>query len=164
MSSALTSAQEESLIPKLDALEEIRALGGDSGISVPGIVVAGNQSVGKSSVIESLCGISLPRGATMTTRVPLVLRVASDASLDKPYAVIGKEADLSGKKHIDLADVGAAIERLTAELMDGSDAVRDTPIHLKVMQQNGPSMTLIDLPGITWERDGVDIHEETTVR
>lgn len=63
--STLFDALAASLVPKLDALEEIRALlGSDASISVPGVVVAGNQSAGKSSVIESLCGIKLPRGRT----------------------------------------------------------------------------------------------------
>lgn len=48
---------------------------------MPGIIVAGNQSTGKSSVLESVSGIPLPRGETITTRVPLILRLERNESL-----------------------------------------------------------------------------------
>lgn len=44
-------------------------------IRVPNIVVIGDQSASKSSVLESLSGISLPRGQNITTRCPLVMRL-----------------------------------------------------------------------------------------
>ena len=45
------------------------------GVKLPTIVVVGDQSHGKSSVLESLAGIDLPRGSGVVTRVPLILRL-----------------------------------------------------------------------------------------
>jgi len=46
--------------PKLDAIEQIRGDLNAENIEVPGIVVAGAQSSGKSSLLESLSDITLP--------------------------------------------------------------------------------------------------------
>ncbi|GJT78123.1 putative dynamin-related protein 4A [Tanacetum coccineum] len=49
-------------------------------ITLPTIVVIGDQSSGKSSVIESLTGISLPCG--IRTRVPLIIRLQQHSDSD----------------------------------------------------------------------------------
>ena len=64
--------------PMLDVVDKIRVLGvTEENIQLPTIVVVGDQSSGKSSVLESLAGITLPRGQGIATRVPLVLRLQS---------------------------------------------------------------------------------------
>lgn len=76
----------------------------------------------------------------LTTRVPLVLRLTCDASIDAPYAEIGKHADLSGAERVALDGVAEAIERLTAEQLEGCQAsVKDAPVHLRIVQKSGPS-------------------------
>lgn len=53
------------LLNKIDALRELR-LG--SLVSLPQLVVVGDQSSGKSSVLESVTGFSLPRATGLCTR------------------------------------------------------------------------------------------------
>jgi hypothetical protein len=127
----------------------VRALLRGVAISVPGVVVAGAQSSGKSSVIESLCGINLPRGETITTRVPLVLRMNADPLLEAGYALISTHTDFKDAEKLALPGVGERIAQLTAELAGESGAVKDEPIHVKVTLPQGPTLTLINLPGIT---------------
>lgn len=62
----------------LEVIERVRPLlKGLSGerIVVPGIVVVGAQSSGKSSVLEHATGLGFPRGEGMCTRVPTVVSV-----------------------------------------------------------------------------------------
>ncbi|CAM9842307.1 unnamed protein product, partial [Ascophyllum nodosum] len=68
---------EARLSSTLESLEMLR-LQGNEEVSVPGVVVTGAQSAGKSSVLEALGGIKLPRGQNITTRVPLVLSLQND--------------------------------------------------------------------------------------
>ncbi|KLO07662.1 hypothetical protein SCHPADRAFT_945077 [Schizopora paradoxa] len=60
------------LIPLVD---DLRSLGADAIIELPGVVVVGNQSAGKSSLVEALSGISVPRNANTCTRCPMECRL-----------------------------------------------------------------------------------------
>ncbi|CAF1162122.1 unnamed protein product, partial [Rotaria sp. Silwood1] len=42
-------------------------------IPLPQIVVVGDQSVGKSSILEAISGVELPRAQNICTRCPLEL-------------------------------------------------------------------------------------------
>lgn len=55
-------------------------LGRTSDIQLPGIVVIGDQSTGKSSVLEAISGVELPRGTVSlyVASVQLIRRLHSD--------------------------------------------------------------------------------------
>ncbi len=44
-------------------------------MQLPSIVVVGDQSSGKSTVVESISGVNLPRGQNITTRTPIMVRL-----------------------------------------------------------------------------------------
>jgi len=80
--------------PILDQIDRVReALGKDNSIdiSLPTIVVIGDQSSGKSSVIESISRISLPKGATCVTRCPLILKLRNITDDEDDHALIYHE-------------------------------------------------------------------------
>lgn len=84
----MVSSCNEKIRPVLDAVENLRRLNiTKEGIQLPTIVVVGDQSSGKSSVLESLAGISLPHGQGICTRVPLVMGLQSHP-LPKPELVL----------------------------------------------------------------------------
>ena len=57
-------------------VNKLRDLGINQTIPLPRIAVVGDQSAGKSSLLESIVGIDfLPRGTGTVTRVPLELRL-----------------------------------------------------------------------------------------
>ena len=163
MAGAIDSEMGARLSPTLMALEDLRdLLDGNDEVSIPGIVVAGAQSAGKSSVLEALSGMKLPRGRNITTRVPVILSL-QEVPGAPTHALVSGGAGTCGSKTIDLADVGAEIEAFTAKLAGAGTGVRQTPIYLLAVRSSGPTLTIIDLPGITHnsEDKSQDIHTET---
>ncbi|KAF8515813.1 P-loop containing nucleoside triphosphate hydrolase protein [Hysterangium stoloniferum] len=55
---------------QLNVINKLHSLDANLGIDIPQIVVVGSQSAGKSSLIESISGITLPRSSGTCTRCP----------------------------------------------------------------------------------------------
>ncbi|XVF30396.1 hypothetical protein REPUB_Repub16aG0053600 [Reevesia pubescens] len=71
----ILSTYNDRIRPLLEVVDRLRNLMVmKEGIELPTIVVVGDQSSGKSSVLESLASINLPRGQGICTRVPLIMR------------------------------------------------------------------------------------------
>lgn len=167
----IQSIFEGHLRKKLDVLESIRADLNEEKITVPGIVVCGSQSTGKSSVLESVSGIPLPRGEKITTRVPLILRLEGSELLapGEVKMYIGRDADVIGKgTEVGYDDISNMIQQLTDQLVgpDNQGGVSNLPIHLKVIRRDSPTLTLIDLPGIAYnsadEAQSATIYAQTS--
>ncbi|VDB92372.1 unnamed protein product [Peniophora sp. CBMAI 1063] len=61
----------------LKLVQKLTAAGAHEFLAVPRVVVIGNQSAGKSSVVEAISGITVPRDAGTCTRCPMECRMAS---------------------------------------------------------------------------------------
>ncbi|RWR75010.1 dynamin-related protein 4C [Cinnamomum micranthum f. kanehirae] len=115
------------------------------GIQLPTIVVVGDQSSGKSSVLESLAGISLPRGQGICTRVPLIMRL-QDHHSDKVELQLEYESKTIQTSEARVSD---AINVATEEIAGTGKGISHTPLTLVVRKKGVPDLTMIDLPGIT---------------
>lgn len=140
---------------KLDALERIRsALKDVAGerISVPGIVVVGGQSSGKSSVLEHATGLAFPRGEGMCTRVPTIVSVEPVGDDDATSITVATDPtytnDASTMEADDANGFAEAIQAATNELTPEGE-IGDSPIYVKYRRHGGPAFTLTDVPGIT---------------
>ncbi|PIA36053.1 hypothetical protein AQUCO_03400153v1 [Aquilegia coerulea] len=132
--------------PLLDAIDKLRLLQVmKEGIQLPTIVVVGDQSSGKSSVLESLAGISLPRGQGICTRVPLIMRLQHH-STPIPELLL----EFHGKTiPTDETHISEAISNATDEIAGSGKGISNTPLTLVVKKQGVPDLTMVDLPGIT---------------
>ena len=76
--------------PILNAFDKIRELlhSEKNKIEIPTIVVVGDQSSGKSSVLESISRISLPRGDNTVTRSPIELQMKNVTRVEDEIAEI----------------------------------------------------------------------------
>ena len=127
----------------------MRDLGLNQHITLPRIAVLGQQSSGKSSVLESIVGIDfLPRGDGVVTRRPLELRLnhLSDKAA-KPWGIFPEE--IPGKKFFNFNEVRNSINELTDKVCGANKGIIDKPIVLNVYSPSCPDLTLVDLPGIT---------------
>ena len=75
MATTLQETFEENVRPFIDIIDELRSLGLQKDVALPDVVVVGDQSAGKSSVLEAISGVELPRGTNIVTRCPLELRL-----------------------------------------------------------------------------------------
>ncbi|PIA36052.1 hypothetical protein AQUCO_03400152v1 [Aquilegia coerulea] len=143
---ALLTSYNDRIRPLLDAVDRLRHLKVmQEGIQLPTIVVVGDQSSGKSSVLESLAGISLPRGQGICTRVPLIMRLQHHPS---PVAQLYLE--FKGKTvHTDELHISEAICDATDEIAGDGKGISNFPLTLVVKKQGVPDLTMVDLPGIT---------------
>ncbi|KAJ3691132.1 hypothetical protein LUZ61_020296 [Rhynchospora tenuis] len=158
---ALESSYNNNIRPLLDAVDQLRHLKvTQEGIQLPTIVVVGDQSSGKSSVLESLAGISLPRGQGICTRVPLIMRLQGDSDITEPSLHLEY-----GNKTVPTSEdeIAAAINNATVEIAGAGKGISDKPITLVVKKKSVPDLTLVDLPGITRvpvEGQPADIYEQ----
>ncbi|KAI3990667.1 hypothetical protein MKX01_022967 [Papaver californicum] len=145
-STPLISNFNDRIRPVLDAVDKLHHLKVmDEGIQLPTIVVVGDQSSGKSSILESLAGISLPRGQGICTRVPLIMRLQNHSS-PKPKLHLefhGKEVPT------DEASISEAISSATDEIAGNGKCISNTPLTLVVNKKGVPDLTMVDLTGIT---------------
>ncbi|CDY23281.1 BnaA08g12650D [Brassica napus] len=144
----IISSYNDHIRPLLDTVDRLRNLNVmKEGIQLPTIVVVGDQSSGKSSVLESLAGISLPRAAdTICTRVPLVMRLQRSSSPEPKICLkYGDKSYSTDEEHI-TEDICTATEAIAGKF---SIKTKYTPLELYVRRQSVPDLTMVDLPGIT---------------
>jgi hypothetical protein len=135
-----SSGIQKKLRPLIDLIDELRENGVSHFISLPSIVVVGDQSSGKSSVIESLSGLELPRGIGCVTRCPIIIRMVR--SFENKNEIIFNEQQLKSPE--ELPD---KILQLQEKLTGNKKGISDTPINITVYSPDVYDLTLIDLPG-----------------
>ncbi|XP_057182161.1 interferon-induced GTP-binding protein Mx-like [Triplophysa rosa] len=137
---------EERIRPFIDLIDTLRSVGVQKELALPTIVVIGDQSSGKSSVLEALSGVSLPRGSGIVTRCPLELKLRQERS------GINWKASISyGGKNVVIKDPSSVEQHISEaqnELAGKGVGICDEPITLTIMSPNVCDLTLIDLPGI----------------
>ena len=69
----MNSEYSRSIKPILDVYDKVREVLHYEEIELPKIVVVGDQSSGKSSVLESITKIALPRGENTVTKCPIII-------------------------------------------------------------------------------------------
>ncbi|KAK3441336.1 hypothetical protein EUGRSUZ_B01401 [Eucalyptus grandis] len=133
--------------PQLDVIDRLRNLMVmNEGIHLPTIVVIGDQSSGKSSVLESLAGIKLPQEQGICTRVPLIVRLQDNPQADRPELYL----DFNGKfVPTNEDDVAKAINNATDEIACNGKGVSNTLLTLVIKKYGVPDLTMVDLPEIT---------------
>ncbi|XP_028608383.1 interferon-induced GTP-binding protein Mx1-like [Grammomys surdaster] len=142
----LCSQYEEKVRPHIDLIDSLRALGVEQDLALPAIAVIGDQSSGKSSVLEALSGVALPRGSGIVTRCPLVLKLKQlKPGAEWKGKVIYKDTE------IEISDPSLVEKEINKaqDLIAGKGSkISSELISLEVSSPHVPDLTLIDLPGI----------------
>ncbi|XDV31671.1 hypothetical protein PO909_002634, partial [Leuciscus waleckii] len=136
----------ESVQPLIELIDSLRMIALDKDIDLPSIAVVGDQSSGKSSVLEALSGVALPRGSGIVTRCPLQLKLRK---LKKgPWT-----GTISYSGHNETFHDPLMVDNLVREaqnkLAGNTVGICDELISLEISSPDVCDLTLIDLPGIT---------------
>ncbi|XP_069492145.1 interferon-induced GTP-binding protein Mx3-like isoform X2 [Ambystoma mexicanum] len=142
----LCAQYEEKIRPCIDLIDSLRALGVEKDLALPAIAVIGDQSSGKSSVLEALSGVTLPRGSGIVTRCPLELK------LKKVEPGTEWHGKISYKNYTNELESPSEVEDEIVQAQNalaGDDVgISHELISLEVFSPSVPDLTLIDLPGI----------------
>ncbi|XP_013865327.1 interferon-induced GTP-binding protein Mx [Austrofundulus limnaeus] len=142
----LNQQYEEKVRPCIDLIDSLRSLGVEKDLALPAIAVIGDQSSGKSSVLEALSGVALPRGSGIVTRCPLELKMKRRKEGQEWYGKICYQ------DHEEELDNPTVVEKKIREAQDEMAGVgvgiSDDLISLEIASPEVPDLTLIDLPGI----------------
>lgn len=174
--------------PLLDSLDEIRnkLTGCDLKLEFPAVIVCGQESTGKSSVLERLCMFPFfPRDHGITTRMPvrLRLRYADAKSLEQVAQNLGRDFN-PDKMYICISFKDTEKKTYAVNSEDPGDGSRiilgcqsyvlekhsndksfcREPLLIEAWSRSLPDLELIDLPGVynaKVEGEGFDIVETT---
>lgn len=143
----------------LDAIDRLRLKGLHHYVNIPQIVVCGDQSSGKSSVLEALSHIRFPAKDNLCTRfaTEVILRRTSDVRTDVsiiPSTTRSEEERIQLARFsypdLSLEDVPSVIE--SAKRAMGLDtnvrAFSDDILRIESCGPEQPQLTLVDLPGL----------------
>ncbi|KAI3321397.1 dynamin family protein [Xylariaceae sp. AK1471] len=161
---ALAGLCSEDQLELLDSVDRLRLQGLDHYVSLPQIIVCGDQSSGKSSVLEAISGVPFPVKSNLCTRFPteLVLRRTARIGVTVsivPHSSLGlsEQSRLAGfhEKLDSFEGFPALVEKAKAAMgisTHGKAFAKDL-LRVEITGPNRPHLTIVDLPGL--------IHSET---
>ena len=155
----MDKAFNDNIRPLLDLAEKLTPLLKGTNIKLPRIASCGMQSHGKSSTLESITHISLPKGDGTVTICPIKISLRNS---DKEYARIKFEFESESKyKTIKLNEISDKIleyqneakkmHAVETEVKKEEIKLFDEVIQVEVNRKNAPNLTLYDLPGLNFK-------------
>uniref|UniRef100_A0A3B1JHR8 Interferon-induced GTP-binding protein Mx-like n=1 Tax=Astyanax mexicanus TaxID=7994 RepID=A0A3B1JHR8_ASTMX len=133
--------------PYIEMIDYLRRIGIEKDLALPSIAVVGDQSSGKSSVLEALSGVALPRGSGIVTRCPLELKLRKMQAGATWTAVISYRD--TQETFTNPAQVESFVRKAQNVLAGEGVGICDELISLEITSPDVCDLTLIDLPGIT---------------
>ncbi len=148
----------------LDSVDSLRSQGISHYVSLPQIIVCGDQSSGKSSVLEAISGVSFPIKSNLCTRFPteLVLRKTSQIGVSVKIVPHQSRSEAeqnslsSFHEELDGFDgLPTLIEKAKAAMgiLTHGKAFSKDILRVEVSGPDRPHLTIVDLPGL--------VHSET---
>lgn len=152
----LNSAEQTEL---LNVVDELRAEGLSDFTSLPQLIVCGDQSSGKSSVLQAISGLVFPSKDNLCTRfaTEVILRRAATKGLSvsimpgQDRSAVDRERLLDFRYAIQNTEDFAALFDKAKEVMgltDHSSAFSKDILRVEISGPSQPQLTLVDLPGL----------------
>lgn len=160
----LDTLQPEKQRHILETIVKLRKCGLEQDLSLPQICACGDQSSGKSSIMEALTGIPFPRADNLCTRFATEINLKY-ADSDGVTVGIIPDSSRSASEQVDMEEFGKSVNDASdlPSLMnkarramgigsDGSDplprAFANDVLSIDIEGPDRPQLTLVDLPGL----------------
>jgi GTPase SAR1 family protein len=154
----LTSLQDSEYLRLIDLIDNLRLSGADRYISLPQLVVCGDQSSGKSSVLEAISGVHFPSNSGQCTRFVTEVSLRRTPNEAASASIIpGPQASQAHKqrlleyqeRNVSLDQVPRLIEAAKVSIGIGDQLqISDDKLRLEIQGPELPNFSLIDTPGI----------------
>ncbi len=163
-SDALNGLCSQDQLDLLNSIDFLRSQGINHYVSLPQIIVCGDQSSGKSSVLEAISGVSFPIKSNLCTRFPTELVLRKTAQIGVNVSIVPHHSRSEPEK----VSLGSFQEKLEgfdglSTLIENAKAAMAISTHgrafskdllrVEVSGPDRPHLTIVDLPGL--------IHSET---
>jgi hypothetical protein len=83
----------------LDSIDTLRSQGISHYVSLPQIIVCGDQSSGKSSVLEAISGVSFPVKSNLCTRFPTELVLRKNSQVGVRVSIVPHQSRSEAEQH-----------------------------------------------------------------
>eukprot|EP00177_Eucheuma_denticulatum_P001103 GFKZ01002005.1.p1 GENE.GFKZ01002005.1~~GFKZ01002005.1.p1 ORF type:complete len:874 (-),score=133.92 GFKZ01002005.1:4095-6470(-) len=134
----------------LHAINSAEAVLGRQQIDFPRIAVFGDESTGKSSMLEAICKIPFPRGNKTTTRCPTILHLQRKPQVKwsaTAWAGFEKGERLNVIRVAEPARLTEAIASLQNKVLEGVERFSEIPVNVAIESPDTVDLMLVDLPG-----------------
>lgn len=130
--------------------------GSKTSIDLPQAVIAGDQSSGKSSLLEAYSAVKLPFGTGTQTKCPTEIDMHPSEDGNRSFQVQDKDVKDDGIVEA-IKEAQAAI--LTEEGKEPSETVfSNSPIRVKATTEFKERLTILDMPGLhASKEEGSDV-------
>ncbi len=161
---ALNGFDSKDQLDLLDSVDCLRSQGISHYVSLPQIIVCGDQSSGKSSVLEAISGVSFPVKSNLSTRFPTELVLRKTSQIGVSVSIVPHQAR-SESERLDLSSFHEELEDFEGlpNLIENAKVAMGISTHGKAFSKDllrvevsgpdRPHLTIVDLPGL--------IHSET---
>ena len=148
----------------LNSIDCLRSQGISHYVSLPQIIVCGDQSSGKSSVLEAISGVSFPVKSNLSTRFPTELVLRKTSQMGVTVSIVPHQAPRRESERRALSDFHEKLEGFEGlpNLIENAKAAMGIStrkafskdlLRVEVSGPDRPHLTIVDLPGL--------IHSET---
>jgi GTPase SAR1 family protein len=156
---ALNRLCSKDQIDLLDSIDCLRSQGISHYVSLPQVIVCGDQSSGKSSVLEGISGVLFPINGNLGTRFPIELVLRKTSHIGVSVSIVphqprseSEQLSLGGfhEKLDDFDGLPTPIENARAAMAISTHgrAFSKDLLRVEVLGPDRPHLTIVDLPGL----------------
>ncbi|KAF9574013.1 hypothetical protein EC968_007565 [Mortierella alpina] len=149
----------------IDKINKLRSYGLDKMITIPQIAILGDQSSGKSSVLEAITQLSFPRNIETCTRFATQVSMRQSEREELSAYIDGEPTFNKNHRHQDATLDICSIIHEANRLLCSSAEISEKVLEITISGPTVTPLTIIDLPGyINTTMDGQDKGMIQTIR